>query len=227
MTTTIKELRMEKGVSQQELADLLWITRQTFSKLENWKIDPTLWQAVKISEFFGVDVVKFLPWDTQTTAPKEIDWEKYKQIIKNFIKYGSDDDWKITKTKLAKLCYLLDFARYYYNLESITWLEYRRIQQWPVPDLYFWAIEELQQEESIVVESKGKANLIENIEQPQDDKLSLDEMNLLKKIAKKWKNKNTQEIVEFTHQQLPRMICEDKEIIPYDLITQEEVDNVY
>ena len=227
MTEFIKELRIERWVSQQELADLLWITRQTYSKLENWKIDPTLWQAVKISEFFSVDVARFLPWDTQTTAPKQIDWEKYKQIIKNFIKYGSDDDWKITKTKLAKLCYLLDFAWYYYNLESITWLEYRRIQQWPVPDLYFWAIEELQQEESIAVESKGKANLIENIEQPQDDKLSLDEMNLLKKIAKKWKNKNTQEIVEFTHQQLPRMICEDKEIIPYRLITQEESDNVY
>ena len=96
-----------------------------------------------------------------------------------------------------------------------------------MPDLYFWAIEELQQEESIAVESKGKANLIENIEQPQNDKLSEDEMNLLQKIAKKWKDKNTQEIVEFTHQQLPRMICEDKEIIPYDLITQEESDNVY
>ena len=96
-----------------------------------------------------------------------------------------------------------------------------------MPDLYFWAIEELQQEESIAVESKGKANLIENIEQPQDDKLSLDEMNLLQKIAKKWKDKNTQEIIDFTHQQLPRMICGDKEIIPYDLITQEEVDNVY
>ena len=227
MTEFIKELRIERWVSQQELADLLGITRQTYSKLENWKIDPTLWQAVKISEFFGVDVARFLPWDTQTTAPKEIDWEKYKQIIKNFIKYWSDDDWKITKTKLAKLCYLLDFSWYYYNLEPITWLEYRKIQQWPVPDLYFWAIEELQQEESIAVESKGKANLIENIEQPQDDKISLDEMNLLKKIAKKWKNKNTQEIVEFTHQQLPRMICYDKEIIPYDLITQEEVDNVY
>ena len=227
MTFTIKELRIEKWASQQELADLLWITRQTYSKLENWKIDPTLWQAVKISEFFGVDVARFLPWDTQTAAPKEIDWEKYKQIIKNFIKYWSDDDWKITKTKLAKLCYLLDFAWYYYNLESITWLEYRKIQQWPVPDLYFWVIEELQQEESIAVESKGKANLIENIEQPQDDKLSSDEMNLLKKIAKKWKNKNTQEIVEFTHKQLPRMICYDKEIIPYDLITQEESDNVY
>ena len=227
MTTTIKELRMEKGVSQQELADLLWITRQTFSKLENWKIDPTLWQAVKISEFFGVDVSTFLPWDTQTTATKDIDWEKYKQIIKNFIKYGSDDDWKITKTKLAKLCYLLDFARYYYNLESITWLEYRRIQQWPVPDAYFSAIEQLQDEESVMINQKGKAYMIENIETPQHDKLSEDEMNLLQKIAKKWKDKNTQEIIDFTHQQLPWMICADKEIIPYSLITQEEADNVY
>ena len=226
MSTSIKKLRIEKGVSQQEVADLLEITRQTFSKLENWKIDPTLWQAVKISEFFGVDVVEFLPWDTQTRATKEIDWEKYRQIIKNFIKYWSNN-WKITKTKLAKLCYLLDFARYYNNLESITWLEYRRIQQWPVPDAYFRTIEELQEEESITINQRWKAYLIENVEEPKHDRLSEDEMNLLEKIAKKWKDDDTQKIVDFTHQQLPRMICKDKEIIPYDLITQEESDNVY
>ena len=226
MSNSIKELRIERWVSQQELADLLGITRQTYSKLENWKIDPTLWQAVKISEFFGVDVARFLPWDTQTTAPKEIDWEKYKQIIKNFIKYWSNN-WRITKTKLAKLCYLLDFAWYYYNLESITWLEYRRIQQWPVPDAYFRTIEELQEEESIMIHQCWQAYLIENIEEPRHDKLSEDEMNLLEKIAEKRKNNDTKEIVDFTHQQLPRMICGDKEIIPYDLITQEESDNVY
>ena len=73
MTEFIKNLRIERWVSQQELADLLGVTRQTYSKLENWKIDPTLWQAVKISEFFWVDVAKFLPWDVQTTALKEID----------------------------------------------------------------------------------------------------------------------------------------------------------
>lgn len=227
MTEFIKNLRIERWVSQQELADLLGVTRQTYSKLENWKIDPTLWQAVKISEFFGVDVARFLPWDTQTTAPKQIDWEKYKQIIKNFIKYGSDDDWKITKTKLAKLCYLLDFTRYYNNLESITWLDYRKIKYWPVPDIYFWTIEELQLEESIAIKQKGDAYMIENIENPQSDKLSEDEMNLLEKIAEKWKNKDTKDIVNFTHKQLPWMLCEDKEIIPYDLITQEEPDNVY
>lgn len=52
-------------------------------------------------------------------------------------------------------------------------------------------------------------------------------MALLKKIAMKWKNKNTQEIVDFSHKQLPWLICKEKEIIPYNLITQEDVENVY
>ena len=226
MPSTIKDLRLERKINQQELADLLWITRQTYSKLENWQIDPSLWQAVKIAEYFKVDIDEFLPSDVKTIAKKEIDREKYKQIIKNFIKYWSDD-WKITKTKLAKLCYLLDFAWFYNNLESITWLEYRRIQQWPVPDAYFATIDELQWEESISIKSKWKSFLIENIETPETDKLNKDELNLLKKIAKKWKNKSTQEIVDFTHNQLPWMLCNEKEIIPYNLITQEESDNVY
>ena len=226
MPSTIKDLRLERKINQQELADLLWITRQTYSKLENWQIDPSLWQAVKIAEYFKVDIDEFLPSDVKTIAKKEIDREKYKQIIKNFIKYWSDD-WKITKTKLAKLCYLLDFAWFYNNLESITWLEYRRIQQLPVPDAYFATIDELQWEESISIKSKWKSFLIENIETPETDKLNKDELDLLKKIAKKWKNKNTQEIVDFTHNQLPWMLCNEKEIIPYNLITQEESDNVY
>jgi len=225
-STTIKDLRLKRKVNQQELADLLWVTRQTYSKLENGQIDPTLWQAVKIAEFFWVEIDEFLHSDVKTSVKKDMDREKYKQIIKNFIKYWSDD-WKITKTKLAKLCYLLDFAWFYNNLESITWLEYRRIQLWPVPDAYFATIDELQWEKSISIKSKGQSYLIENIEDPETDKLNDDELDLLKKIAKKWKNKNTQQIVDFTHNQLPWMLCGEKEIIPYNLITQEESDNVY
>lgn len=227
MTQFIKELRIKKWVNQQELADMLWITRQTFSKMEIWQVEPTLWQAVKLAEFFWIELEKLLPEDTEIISSNEIDREKYKQIIKIFIKYWSDNDWKITKTKLAKLCYLLDFTRYYNNLKPITWLEYRRIQQWPVPDAYFRTIEELRENESISVESRWKAYMIENIEEPKNDKLSQDEFDLLEKIAKKWKNKDTQEIVNFTHNQLPWLLCKDKEIIPYNLITQEEFDNIY
>lgn len=227
MIKNIEALRKEKNKTQDEIAKYLWITRQTFSKIEKWLVEPTFGQAVKLSELLGLDIDNFMPTDTGTKATKNIDWDKYKQIITNFIKYWAGNDGKITKTKLAKLCYLLDFTWYYYNLEPITGLEYRKIQQWPVPDAYFATIDELLEEESISMEVKWRSYLMENIWNPESDKLTEDELNMLQDIAKKWKGKQTHEIVDFTHKQLPWMMSYDKEIIPYLLITQEEVENVY
>jgi len=227
MIKNIETIRKEKKITQDEVAKYLWITRQTFSKLEKWAIEPTLWQAVKLAELLWVEFDNFIKTDTWTEASKSINWDKYKQIITNFIRFWADDDGKITKTKLAKLCYLLDFAWYYYNLEPITGLEYKKFAQWPVPDAYFSTLEELFEEDYIAIEIKWRSHLIENIWSPSSDKLSEDEVNMLEEIAKKWKWKQTHEIVEFTHKQLPWMICYDKEIIPYNLITQEDLENVY
>lgn len=227
MVANIENIRKEKKLTQDEVAKYLWITRQTFSKLEKWNIEPTLWQAVKLSELLWVEIDNFIETDTKTLSSKNIDWDKYKQIITNFIKYWADDDGKITKTKLAKLCYLLDFAWYYYNLVPITGLEYKKFAQWPVPDAYFSTLEELFEEDYIAIEIKWRSHLIENIWTPSSDKLSEDELNMLQDIAKKWKWKQTHEIVDFTHKQLPWLVSYDKEIIPYGLITQEDLENVY
>jgi len=227
MINKIESLRKEKRITQEEIAKYLWITRQTFSKLEKWIIEPSLWQVVKLSELLWTNIYNYIKTDTKIKTKKSVNWDKYKQIITNFIKYWSDDDGKITKTKLAKLCYLLDFARYYYNLEPVTGLEYKKFTQWPVPDAYFSTLDELFEEESITIEIKWRSHLIENIWNPNKNKLSEEELNMLKNIASKWKWKQTHEIVDFTHKQLPWMICYDKEVIPYGLITQEEVENVY
>lgn len=227
MIANIENIRKEKKLTQDEVAKYLWITRQTFSKLEKWSIEPTLGQAVKLSELLSIDIDNLIKTDTKVEAKKTIDWDKYKQIITNFIKYGADDDGKITKTKLAKLCYLLDFSWYYYNLEPITGLEYKKFAQWPVPDAYFSTLDELFEQWEINVKIKWPAYLIENIENPNHDKLSEDEFEMLQNIANKWKWKKTGEIVDFTHKQLPWMICYEWETIPYGLITQEDPDNVY
>lgn len=212
-------------MTQQVLADLLGVTRQTYARIEK-DGNMSLWQAAKLAEFFDISISNFYP-DTDRDEWVQFDRSKYKQIIQNFIKYGASPDGKITKTKLAKLCYLLDFTRFYHNFTSITGLEYRKIQQWPVPDLYFTTLEEMQAEESIAVEQKWQAFLLSTIGTVQDDLLSQDELMWIKKIAQKWKTATTQDIVNFTHQQLPWKICYDKEIIPYDLITQEDDDNIY
>jgi len=46
-------------------------------------------------------------------------------------------------------------------------------------------------------------------------------------ICEAWKDANTQTIVNFTHHQKPWMACRPNEIIPYELILQEDPNHVY
>ena len=111
-------------------------------------------------------------------------------------------------------------------------MSYRKIQLGPVPDNYFRAIEELYEEGFINIDcaTKDGAFLISQSRSGEQDKLpelNVAEKKLIKNISIKWKDKRTQDIVKFTHDQLPYLICDDNEIIPYGLITQENPDHVY
>ena len=81
---------------------------------------------------------------------------------------------------------------------------------------------------TIIRETKGKAILFSLIEkEAPSSRLSDDELDLIEKIGKAWSGKSTDDIVSFTHEQLPWQICRDGEVIPYGLITQEEPERVY
>ena len=56
MKNNIKDLRKGKSLRQEDLAEILGVTRQTIIAIENNKYDPTLELAMKISEFFEVSV---------------------------------------------------------------------------------------------------------------------------------------------------------------------------
>ena len=56
MKNNIKELRKNRKLRQEDLAEELGVTRQTIIAIENNKYDPTLELAMKISEFFGSSV---------------------------------------------------------------------------------------------------------------------------------------------------------------------------
>jgi len=127
----LQKLRKERKLSQSEVADILDITRQTYSKIEKGDNDLTLGQAIKLADYFDVSVSEFIDdkEDIKVELGEESKLEKYKELILTFIKFGSDDDGKITKTKLSKMCYLADFAWFYKHVEPMIGLKYRKIQQ--------------------------------------------------------------------------------------------------
>lgn len=56
MKTRVQELRKAKKVTQEELADVLGVTRQTIISIENGKYNASLVLAHKIAQFFETSI---------------------------------------------------------------------------------------------------------------------------------------------------------------------------
>ena len=219
----IRSLRLKKGLSQAEVAKRIGISRSSYVTFEQDKTELSLSAAVKLADVFGVSI-------EQVEGGLKPNYEKYLQMILAYLRQATSADGKIVKTKLAKMLYLADFTWFYNHMESMSGMQYRRIKYGPVPDLYFRALDELEEEGKITINRKDEMHLISENQASKRQELNLlskEELDLINKISIKWKNRKTSEIVDFTHNQLPYKICQPDEIIPYTLITQQDPDYVY
>jgi len=221
--TFILKIRQKNNWTQEEMANFIGVSRPTYMAIEKGTGDITVEQLNKLANKLGCEPGDIL-------SENITDEEKYKEVLMGMIKNGADSDGRITKTKLAKLIYLADFAWYYQNLDSMTGARYRRLEQGPVPNYYFSAIDELIETGYLNLEMKRDYQLLSLTEagkMRKIQKVTDKEESLIKEIAKKWQGKRSQEIVKFTHEQLPYKICNPGEVIPYELITQQDPEDVY
>jgi len=218
----IKKLRADNGYSQAYVAKEIGISRFLYISVEQGKRQLSLNEADALSKLYRITIN-----DLVTNNKKK--YKKYEQMLFAFLR-SMGGDRKVPKTKLAKLLYLSDFAWFYNHHESMSGLEYRKIEYGPVPDYYFRLIEELDGDDKISIEHKDKVLLISETrvgEKVDNDLLNSEEKKMIKKIVKRWEDKNTKEIVGFAHSQIPYTFVDKGEIIPYELITQEDPAHVY
>ena len=224
----LKQIRAAFNYSQGQMAGILGVSRPTYAEIEKGTGEITLSSLEKLSEKIGVNIGSLVSSSINLTEQEDGQAiKKYKNMLLYILSCGADNDGKITKTKLAKLLYLVDFAWFYNYSEPMSGMKYRRLQYGPVPDQYFRVLEELVSDDQIKIAEKD-AKMISAIETiPPSNLLSKKEISLIEKVCKKWQNKNTQEIVDFTHNQLPWQLCKENELIPYELIIQEDPEHVY
>ena len=65
MQTRIQELRKERRITQNELADAVNVTRQTIISLENGKYNASLVLAHKLAQFFNVAIEDIFIFDLE------------------------------------------------------------------------------------------------------------------------------------------------------------------
>ena len=217
---SIKSLRLEKSISQLDMSKKLDISRASYIAIEQGKRDLTVPELEKISNVLGVSF-------EELESGESPNYEKYKQMVLAFLRHGG----KMPKTKLAKLLYLADFSWFYYNLESMSGMQYRKIQYGPVTDAYFRIVDEMFDNGEINIEQTSEGAML--ISQTRSgakvslSKINKEEEKLIKNIEDKWKGKKTAEIVDFTHKQLPYLYARDNEIVSYGLFTQEDPDEIF
>ena len=63
MKNNLRELRQKENISQDDLASILKVSRQTINSIENGKFDPSLPLALKLGKFFNTPVEQMFSTD--------------------------------------------------------------------------------------------------------------------------------------------------------------------
>ncbi len=219
----IRSLREGKNVTQEEAASALGVTRPTYNAIETGKRDLTVEELHKLCVLLGITVEQFLFSSSQSES-YESRMAKYKELILNCLQCGATmNDPGVGKTKLALMVYMCDFASYYENKISLSMLSYRHTAYGPIADAYYRMIDELYDEGAITIELRGRAILLyANEPAAPHSLLTLEELELIKKVCEPWHDQPTQAIVDFVKGNTPWKKRTLGEIIAYDDILDEQ-----
>ena len=62
MKNKIRELRKQRGLTQEELAEIIGISRQAINAIEKEKFDPSLPTAFKMAKLFKTSIENLTSW---------------------------------------------------------------------------------------------------------------------------------------------------------------------
>ena len=62
----IKELRESKGLTQEQLGELVGASRQAINAIETEKFEPSIWLAYDISQIFGCSIEEVFLFEEST-----------------------------------------------------------------------------------------------------------------------------------------------------------------
>ena len=65
MKNRLEELRKSKGITQEELAKAMMVSRQTIGSLESGKYNPSIQLAFKLAKFFETSIEEIFIYEEE------------------------------------------------------------------------------------------------------------------------------------------------------------------
>jgi hypothetical protein len=61
----LEQIRKDRGITQEELANILEVSRQTVNSLENGRYNPSIVLAFKIAKVFGLQIEEIFIYEEE------------------------------------------------------------------------------------------------------------------------------------------------------------------
>lgn len=237
-------LRLKRGLSQEELAKNIGISRPSLTQLELGNRSLSLTELQKLSALFGFSLDDFMSKDFDATQNLEIlsnsnpdqiterisvptlNVNKFKNILLYILERCAGKP-NVGETVLYKLLYFSDFNYYELYEEHLTGAAYKKLPYGPVPQKLDSILNQMigeNQIQRIKTEYKGfpqkrylpleKANLIE---------LKASEKDVIDKVIEQMSDWSATAISDYSHKDLPWEVTEEGKNISYNLAFYREL----
>lgn len=65
MKNRLEEIRKQRGITQEELAEILEVSRQTIGSLENGRYNPSILLAFRIARYFNLTIEEIFIYEEE------------------------------------------------------------------------------------------------------------------------------------------------------------------
>ena len=204
----IKKLRTDTGLSQEELARLIGISRPTLSQIELGERELKADEIQKLADIFEMPTSEFFTASQPVAQKERLDDPNIR--LKNLILYiigKCGQKPNMGKILLNKLLYFSDFDYYEKHGESITNTIYRKLPMWPVPSDMDTILREMQEDGHIQMiewEFFGYSQIkILQKRLPDMDMFRSSELAEVDRVVNRFSDMTGKQVSDFSHNDMP------------------------
>jgi transcriptional regulator with XRE-family HTH domain len=233
----IKALREELGLSQEELAKRLRVSRPKVSQMENNEVRITAEELVALANIFNVSVESLLDFnkepkvilekgeevigqDVRINVPQK-NVKKFKEVLLYILnKVGAKPN--VGETVLYKLLYFIDFDFYEKYEEQLIGATYIKNHHGPTPVEFKKVVEEMIKNKEIRIVDKDYYKYPQRkylpLKGPDLSVLKANEKEIIDKVLNRLSDMNATEISEYSHGDVPWLTTDDGQPIEYESV---------
>jgi transcriptional regulator with XRE-family HTH domain len=245
MSTFLQILRKKYKYSQEELAKLIGVSRQTFAQIETYNVELTVSQAQKLAGIFKLSLDDFITekeipeskliitkkktgkvangvkkQTIRVSVPQE-NIRKFKEALLYILeKVGAKSN--VGEGVICKLLYFIDFDYYEKYEEQLIGAAYIKNHFGPTPVGFTDLIKEMKEQNELIHITRKYFNFSQQKylprRKPNLTLFSAQEIQHIDWVLERLSNKNAKEMEEYTHRDVPWIITEKQSTIDYESV---------